>query len=82
MNSLSKVPSSSTLQSLGLKPGDAVFVDEIAGGMVTLSVTRKPLSRSSGLPARDFVKKWAGKFKTPETDGDSRLAHLLEKHVK
>lgn len=82
MTSTATVSSSDPIKSLGLQPGDTLVVDEMHDDLVTVSLARRTSERSSALTTRQFLEKWAGKFRVPETEGDFRLADIIAKHVK
>jgi hypothetical protein len=75
-------PASATLKSLGLRPGDTLVVYQADDDVVTLALNRPAKQGRSGRTAREFAQRWTGQFPVPDAHGDSRLEHIIAKHVK
>ena len=82
MTSVTTISASATLRSLGLQPGDMLFVDEMHDDQVTMSLARRSSDHAGALTMDQFLDKWMGKFPLPSAEDDPRLADIIAKHVK
>ena len=76
------IKTDTTLKELGVQAGDTLIVNDVQGSVAVVSLLREEVENGDKLSTRQFLEKWSNKFPIPKDDGkDSRLAHILEKHV-
>lgn len=82
MSAPTSFPASAPLKSLGLRPGDTLVIYQVDDDVVTVAVNRPATQGGSAQLARQFAQRWTGQFPVPAPNGDTRLEHIIAKHVK